>query len=78
MEDDFPILVVDPPEGWKYGFPRPYSWKPSRPGLRPEQRQAEMEAWFKAHGYPQKLIDQGMLEHLRFWNIYRDQIKEPG
>lgn len=52
------MLIVDPPEGWKYGFPRPYT-------KRPDESEEE---WFLRKGYPQKLIDLGMLRHCRFWS----------
>ena len=53
------IMVIDPPEGWKYGFPKPYpihllgSWP--------------HDSWFLENGYPQRLIDQGMLKYCRRW-----------
>lgn len=59
-------LLVDPPSGWQYGFPRPYDFKPSRRGLTEEEYKAEQAAWFRSRGYPQALIDQGMLMYCRF------------
>ncbi len=41
---------VDPPSGWRYGFPRLYD--PSKDG--------PMWAWMIAHGYPKALADKGM------------------
>lgn len=50
--------IVDPPSGWKYGFPKPF----------PEDIPfGEEERWFLEQGYPQILIDQGMLKHCRYW-----------
>lgn len=54
-------LYVDPPSGWRYGFPKkcpsPYHIKSKR--------------WFIDQGYPLWLIEQGMLKHVRFW--YADE-----
>lgn len=51
------VMIVDPPSGWQYGFPRPYDIKDSETN----------EEWFLSKGYPQHLIDQGMLKHCRWW-----------
>jgi hypothetical protein len=42
---------VDPPEGWRWGFPRLYD--PATDG--------DMRAWMVANGYPQRLADQGLV-----------------
>lgn len=39
---------IDPPSGWKYGFPRPYD---------PVLGQS-IDEWLLANGYPQNEIDQ--------------------
>jgi len=52
------VLIVDPPEGWKYGFPRIHDWNP---------KEETREEWFLRNGYPQRLIDQGILKYCRFW-----------
>ena len=41
---------VDPPEGWRWGFPRLYD--PAADG--------DMRAWMVRQGYPQRLADQGL------------------
>ena len=41
---------VDPPEGWRWGFPKLYD--PAKDG--------DMRAWMVRHGYPQRLADQGL------------------
>jgi hypothetical protein len=41
---------VDPPEGWRWGFPKLYD--PAKDG--------DMRAWMVRHGYPQILADQGL------------------
>lgn len=52
-------LMVMPPQGWVYGFPRHFNIR----------RDQTIEEWFKAVGYPQELIDQGMLRHVKYWEI---------
>lgn len=51
------MLIVDPPTGWKYGFPKPLDHDP---------KVETFEAWMLRNGYPQELIDQGMLKYCRF------------
>jgi len=52
------VLWIDPPSGHLFGFPKPI----------PDDLKLEDETqWFLDNGYPQKLIDQGMLRHCRFW-----------
>jgi hypothetical protein len=60
------IIVVDPPGGWRYGFPRQYN---PRPGETEEE-------WFKRVGYPQSEIDKGMLSHVRRWWAPEKEAKE--
>mgnify|MGYP003151145907 CR=1 FL=1 len=40
-------LIMDPPSGWKYGFPKPI----------PEERLADLFVWLVEEGYPQYEID---------------------
>ena len=50
--------MIDPPEGSRYGFPKEI----------PETVNNEnIVEWFLEQGYPQTLIDQGMLDHCRMW-----------
>ena len=49
--------VIDPPMGWRYGFPRYYN---------PKEGESEAE-WFVRMGYPQELIDRGFLQWVRTW-----------
>ncbi len=51
------VQLIDPPSGWKYGFPRPYDKKDDQ----------TLEEWLVENGYPQSLIDQGMTRHCRYW-----------
>lgn len=45
---------IDPPNGWMYGFPKEIDIKEIRD-----------DSWWVDNGYPQKLIDEGMLKHVR-------------
>ena len=51
-------LIIDPPVGWKYGFPKPI----------PEDRRQDSLVWLVEQGYPQSLIDE-LGEHFfcRYW-----------
>lgn len=51
------VLMVDPPSGWKYGFPKAYSGDKTFPDVQ----------WFIDNGYPQHEIDNGMLKYVRVW-----------
>lgn len=55
------ILVVDPPSGWQYGFPK------ETPDNFSSLSEEEKTKWFLEQGYPSKLIAAGMLKHLRYW-----------
>lgn len=59
MSEAIKIKMVDPPSGWKYGFPKPM----------PEDLNSEKERvkWFLNNGYPQDLINEGMLKYCRTW-----------
>lgn len=54
-------LIVDPPSGWMYGFPKPVpdDWLE----FTPEQK----EQWYKDNGYPEELIKRGNLKYVRYW-----------
>lgn len=56
--------VCDPPAGWRYGFPK----------VMPiDLHGLTTEEWFRKNGYPQKLIDEGMLKHVRYWTKITDE-----
>lgn len=46
---------IDPPSGWRYGFPRRYS-----------DTDGPLEDFLRHHGYPEDEIDFG-LKYLRMW-----------
>ncbi len=50
-------VVVDPPSGWRYGFPKVYN--PEQDGM--------MKDWLVKNGYPIKDVEFA-LNHLRVWN----------
>jgi hypothetical protein len=49
-------LIYDPPSGWMYGFPKPY---------QPLEGET-LEQTLLRDGYPQKEIDIGMANYVRF------------
>jgi hypothetical protein len=55
-------LMVDPPSGWRYGFPKPY-FKSKIANT------AELALWLLDNGYPQhELNSMGKeLRGIRFW-----------
>lgn len=53
------VLVIDPPEGWRYGFPKPV----------PDgyiKNESLMRIWLQDQGYPTKEIDLA-LKYSRYW-----------
>lgn len=61
------VTIIDPPSGWLYKFPKEFTFKPSSESLSADEYQKEVEQWFRDNGYPQKLINQGMLKYCRSW-----------
>ena len=64
------VLMVDPPSGWLYGFPKPY------PGGALVSYKDKVK-WFLENDYPQELIDEGMLQYCRFEEMELDDPIEP-
>jgi hypothetical protein len=53
-------LMVDPPNGWKYGFPK----------VLPKEHQHRTLDWLVDNGYPRHEIDSlGKHFYCRYWNI---------
>ena len=53
-------LMIDPPGGWKYGFPK----------IIPPEHQSRTLTWLVEQGYPQAEIDKlGNHFYCRYWNI---------
>jgi len=55
------VIIVDPPQGWRYGFPKPC------PDFSKANDNKAFEDWLVSEGYPQKLIDEGMSKYCRYW-----------
>jgi hypothetical protein len=51
------VTYVDPPSGWRYGFPKPL----------PDPAPENMVQWFIEQGYPESLIKEGMLNYVGCW-----------
>ena len=58
------VLLIDPPSGWRYGFPKIY----------PEEANGRTLEWLVEVGYPQWEIDK-MKEHFysRYWEQEIDE-----
>ena len=56
------IVVIDPPGGWRYGFPKEFTL------LDRDVGDPQMNDWLLENGYPQKEIDvfKGRVP-CRFW-----------
>jgi hypothetical protein len=50
------VKMVDPPSGWKYGFPMPYD----------EEKDGPLEDFLRSKGYPEKDIDFAC-SYVRVW-----------
>lgn len=48
-----PKMFVDPPSGWKYGFPKEVKAYSAYGGIP-----MKMELWLVSQGYPQHEVDQ--------------------
>ena len=54
-------LMIDPPEGWRYGFPKPI----------PREHQHRTLEWLVEAGYPKELItERGFV--CRYWEAKDD------
>jgi hypothetical protein len=52
------VTYIDPPSGWKYGFPKPL----------PDPKPENIIEWLISQGYPQKEIDSfGEHFYSRYW-----------
>ena len=60
------VKLYDPPEGWRYGFPKIYIPLPGE----------TLEATLLRDGYPQSLIDQGFGGYVRVWQAEVDELPE--
>lgn len=54
------MKIIDPPSGWKYGFPKSI----------PDDRIKDVKTWLIEQGYPQQLIDDfGDHFYYRCWDV---------
>ena len=52
------VMYINPPDGWKYGFPK----------IVPEEHKNRLVEWLIEQGYPQEEIDsRGEHFYSRFW-----------
>ena len=54
--------IIDPPSGWRYGFPKPYT---------PKEGQT-LEDWLRQEGYPETELAWGATKHCRYWETEDD------
>jgi len=50
--NDKPILMIDPEDGWKYGFPKPVEDE--------DALAANPDQWLIEHGYPANKLRSGL------------------
>jgi hypothetical protein len=63
------VWMVDPPSGWKYGFPKPLP-------MEVHKKNNTLE-WLLSEGYPQAEIDAcGEHFYCRYWEVDEEDIKE--
>jgi hypothetical protein len=55
--------MIDPPGGWRYGFPKPL------PDHTPE---FDLRQWLIDNGYPEADVELA-LKHSRYWETYGEQ-----
>lgn len=58
------ITLYDPPSGWRWGFPKAYEPLPDE----------SLEDTLRRDGYPEKEIEWGGAEHVRFWERDLSQV----
>lgn len=56
---------VDPPSGWKYGFPKIWERKTD---------DEDMNEWLVSEGYPRSVIENyGSVFYVRMWETAKDE-----
>ena len=58
-------LIVDPPEGWRYGFPKAV----------PKDREADLLNWIVEQGYPKDLVWDGRGWRKLIMRCWREEVK---
>lgn len=62
------MLIIDPPSGWKYGFPKPFT----------KTDDQTMEEWLREEGLPEELIEVAVQYGCRFWESNENISDEKG
>lgn len=55
------ILMCDPPSGWQYGFPKPFTLRDGE----------TLDEWLLRKGYPHDLIMKGFGRYCRFFEVLK-------
>jgi hypothetical protein len=63
------VLMIDPPEGWRYGFP-----KPVHEEFHTLRSDFDLERWLISEGYPEEQIDLA-LKYSRYWEAESEEQK---
>ena len=59
------MTIIDPPSGWKYGFPKPIPYDIK-----------DTNKWLVEQGYPQSIIDElGEYFYCRYWEQPDEEAK---
>lgn len=58
------MIIVDPPSGWLYGFPKQFDFEFNGD---PCDRERALKDWFVDSGYPRKDVELAM-QYSRYWD----------
>lgn len=61
------VLMIDPPSGWQYGFPKPVHEEFHTLG-----KDFDLGRWLIAEGYPEKDVELA-LKYSRYWETEVDE-----
>ena len=65
MSNKKKVTMIDPPSGWRYGFPK----------VIPDDRRKDVTAWLVENGYPQYEIDNwGNDMVCRYWEADEEDL----
>lgn len=63
------VLMIDPPSGWQYGFPKPVHEEFHTLG-----DDFDLERWLISEGYPEQDIELAV-KHSRYWEADDKEFK---
>ena len=66
------VKYVDPPSGYLYGFPKPFTFPGSI--LMPGAREKALRKWFIENGYPEGNVELA-LKYSRYWENKKKDIR---